>query len=157
MKLDNLDIEILAYLQRHGRATWSELASHLGLSGPAIADRVRRLEENKVIIGYQAQIQPTALGYDLTAFIAVTLERPEHRSPFLACIQRCPEVQECHHMTGDDDYLMKVRCRNTRDLEWFISDVLKQLPGIVRTRTSIALSTVKEESRWVGPAEPEAD
>lgn len=149
MELDRLDLKVLAHLELRGRSTWSDLAGQLGLSGPATADRVRRLEEAGVITGYRAVIQPAALGYDLTAFIAVTLERPEHRQPFLDCIQNRPEVQECHHMTGDDDYLMKVICRNTGDLEHLLSEVLKQLPGVVRTRTSIALSTIKTGGRIV--------
>lgn len=142
--MDDLDFKILTYLSRQGRMTWSELASQLGLSPPAAADRVHRLEANGIIQGYAAQIAPDRLGYNLTAFIAVTLERPEHRSSFLECVQAIANIQECHHITGDDDYLMKVRCRNTAELEHLISDVLKQLPGIVRTRTLIALSSPKE-------------
>jgi len=61
-------------------------------------------------------------------------------------VQTLPEVQECHHVTGDDDYLLKVRCRHTQDLERLISEQLKSLPGILRTRTTIALSTTKETS-----------
>ena len=81
---------------------------------------------------------------DITAFIAVTLERPEHRDPFLQRILELPEVQECHHIAGDDDYLLKVRCRSTRNLEQIISEKIKSLQGIVRTRTTIVLSTAKE-------------
>jgi Lrp/AsnC family transcriptional regulator, leucine-responsive regulatory protein len=127
-----------------GRITWSELAGILELSAPAAAERVRRLEERKIIKGYTALIDPEAAGCELTAFIAVTLERPEHRPAFLQRVQELAEIQECHHVTGEDDYLLKVRCRNTKGLEQLISENLKGLPGILRTRTTIVLSTTKE-------------
>lgn len=127
-----------------GRITWSELAGILELSAPATAERVRRLEERKVIKGYTALINPEAVSCELTAFIAVTLERPKYRAAFLQRVQKLAEVQECHHVTGDDDYLLKVRCHNTRSLEQLISEDLKELPGILRTRTTIVLSTTKE-------------
>lgn len=127
-----------------GRITWSELAGILELSAPATAERVRRLEERKIIKGYTALIDPEAVGCELTAFIAVTLERPEHRAAFLQRVQELAEIQECHHVTGEDDYLLKVRCRNTKDLEQLVSENLKGLPGILRTRTTIVLSTTKE-------------
>ncbi|MBD2104717.1 Lrp/AsnC family transcriptional regulator [Leptolyngbya sp. FACHB-261] len=144
MLLETIDLKAIRQLMTQGRTTWAELAGVLGLSAPAAADRVRRLEERGVIRGYAALIQPEAVGYDLTAFVAVTLERPEHRAAFLQLIQNLPEVQECHHIAGDDDYLLKVRCLNTRDLERLVSDQLKGLSGIVRTRTTIVLSTLKE-------------
>ncbi len=144
MDLDDLDFEILVQLMARGRMTWSELAGVLGLSSPATADRVRRLEDRQVIQGYAAQVNPSAVGCELMAFIAVTLERPQHREAFLTVVRRSPQIQECHHVTGDDDYLLKVRCRSTADLERLISDELKELPGIVRTRTTIVLSTIKE-------------
>ena len=110
------------------RITWSDLANSLGLSAPAAADRVRRLEERGVIQGYAALINPNSLGYMLTAFISVSLDRPEHRAAFLQQVESLAEIQECHHITGEDDYLLKVRCRNTQDLERLISDDLKNLP-----------------------------
>ena len=144
MDLDRVDIKILSALLQQGRMTWSELAGQLGLSAPATADRVKRLEERGMIEGYSARLNAEALGLDLTAFISVTLEQPRHRDGFLAWVQSCAETLECHHITGDDDYLLKVRCRNTKALEALISDHLKAVEGIARTRTLIVLSTVKE-------------
>jgi Lrp/AsnC family leucine-responsive transcriptional regulator len=146
MSLDEIDSKVIACLMQQGRITWAELANLLELSAPAAADRVRRLEERNVIQGYTARINPEALGYELTAFITVNLDRPKHRIAFLQKIQQLPEVQECHHVTGEDDYWLKVRCRNTKDLERLISEELKSLTGVLRTRTTIALSTVKETS-----------
>ena len=144
MSQDTLDLKIIRHLMHHARMTWSDLANSLGLSAPAAADRVRRLEERGVIKGYAALISPNSLGYNLTAFISVTLARPEHRAAFLQQVEALAEIQECHHVTGKDDYLLKVRCRNTQDLERLISDDLKSLPGLLKTRTAIALSTLKE-------------
>jgi Lrp/AsnC family leucine-responsive transcriptional regulator len=142
--LDTIDFKIIQHLMSRGRVTWSELAATLELSAPATADRVRRLEERGVVQGYSALVDPEAVGCGLTAFISVTLERPEHRDPFLKRILELPQIQECHHVAGDDDYLLKVRCRSPRDLEQIITERIKSLQGIVRTRTTIVLSTAKE-------------
>ncbi|ASC73473.1 Leucine-responsive regulatory protein [Halomicronema hongdechloris C2206] len=144
ISLDTLDVKILNYLLQQGRITWAELAAQIGISAPAAADRVRKLEDRGVIQGYTACLDAERVGHSLTAFIAVTLERPEHRATFLERVHASAAIQECHHVTGDDDYLLKVRCRHTRHLEHLISDSLKSLPGILRTRTTIVLSTVKE-------------
>ena len=145
--LDSLDYKAIQVLMTNGRATWSELAGHLGLSAPAAAERVRRLEEQGIIKGYMASIDAESVGCGLAAFIAVTLERPEHRDPFVEKVMLMPEIQECHHTTGDDDYLLKVRCRGTKDLERVISSGLKSLPGVIKTRTTIILDTCKETSQ----------
>lgn len=142
--IDSNDSKAIARLMANARATWAELGALLGLSAPAAADRVRRLEERGVIRGYAALVDPDAIGCGLAAMVAITLERPEHRGPFLAKVAATPEILECHHTAGDEDYLLKIRCTGTRSLEKLISDELKALPGIVRTRTTVILSTVKE-------------
>lgn len=138
------DFKIIAALMANARATWAELGTLLGLSAPAAADRVRKLEDRGIIKGYAALVDPDAVGCGFAALIAVTLERPEHRGPFLAKIAGLPEVLECHHTAGDDDYILKIRCGGPRQLEQLISGELKALPGLVRTRTTVILSTVKE-------------
>jgi Lrp/AsnC family leucine-responsive transcriptional regulator len=144
--LDETDFKIISRMMHQGRITWSELGSTLGLSAPAAADRVRRLEEKGVIKGYAALVDPEAAGCGLTAFIAVTLDRPEHRPFFLKLVQETAEIQECHHITGEEDYLLKVRCSGIKGLEQLVSDRLKGIPGLARTRTTIALSTIKESA-----------
>ena len=131
-------------LQSSGRESWAKLGETLGMTGPAAAERVRKLEESGVITGYAALVDPESVGAGLTAFVAVTLERPEHRKAFLKRVGKLAEVQECHHVAGDDDYLLKVRCRGTRDLDRVISEELKSVPGVGRTRSTIVLSTAKE-------------
>ncbi|MEA5464857.1 Lrp/AsnC family transcriptional regulator [Leptothoe sp. PORK10 BA2] len=142
--LDDLDTRILGALMADGRVTWSELASRCGVSSPAIAERVRRLEKRGIVQGYGVVVDPVQLGYDITAFVAVGLEHPQYRQEFLAYVQSTSAVQECHHVAGDGDYLLKVRCGKMADLERILSEEIKGLPGILRTKTSIALSTVKE-------------
>lgn len=147
MELEKTDLRILDLLQKDGRMSWSALAAELDLSPPAAADRVRRLEERGVVKGYAAIVNPPAVGAALLAFVAVTLDRPANRAGFLKKILKLDEVQEAHHIAGDFDYLLKVRTRDTAHLEEFLSNVLKELPGVARTRTTIALGTAKETSR----------
>lgn len=142
--LDTIDLKVIKKLMAEARTTWAELGLELGLSAPAAADRVHRLEKQGAIKGYHAVVDPEAIGYGLAAFVAVSLERPEHRSGFLAKVLRSPLIQECHHVAGDDDYLLKVRCSGPRQLEWLISEELKAVPGVGRTRTTVVLSTAKE-------------
>jgi len=143
--LESLDSKAARLLMQSGRATWADLGQHLGLSAPAAADRVHRLEQRGVIRGYAALVDPESAGYPLTAFVAVTLERPDRRAAFLKRIASLPEVAECHHVAGDDDYLLKVRCRGTRDLDRLLVESLKSVPG-VRTRTTVVLATAKESA-----------
>ena len=145
--LDSIDSKIIDHLAEFGRATWAELGSLLNLSAPAAADRVRRLEERGVIKGYAAIIDSEAAGYGLTAFINVTLLAPDYRQAFLDWMEKSNQVTECHHIAGEADYLLKIRCTNIRDLERIISKELKNLPGITATKTTIALSTCKESWR----------
>ena len=141
--MDAIDNAILRRLMERARTTWAELGSLLGLSAPAVADRVRKLEEAGVIRGYAALVDPEAAGCGLGAFVSVTLERADDRAAFLDLVRAQPEVLECHHIAGAEDYVLKICCADTRELERLISDRLKSVQG-VRTRTGVILSTVKE-------------
>src|SRR5579872_1713716 len=142
--MDATDIKAVGRLQLAGRESWATLGVALGMTGPAAAERVRRLEADGVIRGYAALIDPQAVGASLTAFVAVTLERPGNRTAFLRRVARLAEVQECHHMAGDYDYLLKVRCTGTADLDRVLTDQLKSVQGVVSTRTTVVLRTLKE-------------
>jgi Lrp/AsnC family leucine-responsive transcriptional regulator len=136
--------ELLKALMTDGRITWAALAHRVGLTPPAVAERVRRLEEAGTVRGYAALVDPVAAGCPLTAFVSVALDRPEHRVAFLERVTSLDEVQECHHVAGDYDYLLKIRCGGVQDLDRVISDEVKEVPGVVRTYTSVVLRTVKE-------------
>ena len=142
--MDAIDYKAIAILQASGRETWAKLGEAIGMTAPAAAERVRKLEEGGVIRGYAALVAAESVGAALTAFVAITLDRPEHRKAFLKRVGKLAEVQECHHVAGDDDYLLKVRCRGARDLDRVISEELKSVPGVGRTRTTIVLNTAKE-------------
>ena len=144
--MDEIDLSIISELMPQGRLTWAELAQRVGLSAPGLMDRIRRLEERKVIKGYRTIVDPEAIGLMITAFVAVSLEKPTHRSAFLKRIKQLPEVQECHHVAGEDDYLIKLRCLSTRHLDQTVSVGLRSLAGVVRTRITIVLGTEKETS-----------
>ncbi|AZB41586.1 Lrp/AsnC family transcriptional regulator [Bacillus sp. FJAT-42376] len=142
--MDSYDIKIIKLLMDNSRIKWADLAAQIGLSAPSAAERVSRLQEQGVIKKFGAVIDPDSAGCELTAFVAVSLARPEHRTPFLELMNQLTEVQECHHIAGEDDYLLKIRCRNTKDLDRVISHEIKSLQGIVRTRTTIVMDTAKE-------------
>jgi Lrp/AsnC family transcriptional regulator, leucine-responsive regulatory protein len=145
--MDSLDRKALAFLMKNGRASWADLGQHLGLSAPSAADRVRKLEQSGVIRGYAPILGAESLGYPLVAFVSVTLGGHRNRSAFLRAIDKLEEVSECHHVAGDDDYLLKVRCRGTRDLDRLLARELKDRIGVAKTRTTIVLSTAKETVR----------
>ena len=141
--MDAIDSKVVKRLMEKGRSTWAELGTLLALSAPAAADRVHKLEDAGVIKGYAALIDPDAIGCGLAALISVIVEQQEQRINFLKKIYGLSEVLECHHVAGDVDYILKVRCTGTRDLERLISQEIKSFPGI-KTRTMVILSTLKE-------------
>ncbi|MBK7893727.1 MAG: Lrp/AsnC family transcriptional regulator [Candidatus Promineifilaceae bacterium] len=143
--LDAVDLEILRALQAEGRLTNAELARRVNLSPPAIHARVRRLEEQGVIRGYVALVDPASLGYDMLCFINIRLQTHqfEFAKQFREDIQAKPEVLECHHLTGEFDYLLKVVIKNRQDLERFVVQELTPLHGVSRIYTSLVLSEIK--------------
>ena len=142
--MDALDRKALPVLALNGRITWSDLGQVLGLSAPATAERVRKLEEQGIIKGYTAILDAVSLGYSLTAFVSVTLSDQRKRTAFHTGVLKLEQIVECHHVAGDDDFLLKVRCRGTRDLNRLLVEELKGKMGVARTRTTVVLDTVKE-------------
>ncbi|WP_116135492.1 Lrp/AsnC family transcriptional regulator [Trinickia diaoshuihuensis] len=134
--MDDLDWKLLALLQCNGRMTYTELARQVGLSVPAVTERVRRLEDAGVIEGYAAHINASAAGYVVTALIAITVQQPA-KAKFLRLLETIPEVLECHHVTGADSYIMRLVAASMADLERLIGRI--NLYG--ETRTSIVMST----------------
>jgi Lrp/AsnC family leucine-responsive transcriptional regulator len=145
--LDPIDLQIVDLLQRDGRATQAGIAKAVGLSQPAVAERIRKLEERGVITGYAARVDAAALGCDITAFIGVGIEHPKYFDGFSRKVLNLDEVLECHRVAGHDSYLLKVKTRNTRTLDRLVVELLRTIPGVTRTHTTIALASIKEETR----------
>ena len=144
--MDGIDRKIMAAVQTEGRASYAEIGATVGLSVSAVNERLKKLQASGAITGWTARINPAAVDLGILAFVQVLLDRPEHDAPFRQGLMTCAAVQECHHVTGEWSYLLKVRVRDTAALERFLSGKLKMLPGILRSHTVIALSSVKETS-----------
>lgn len=140
--LDEIDWRILASLQRDSRIAYAALGRVVGLSGPSVYARIRRLERARVIRGYGAQIDPVALDQGLVAFIRVnTQANVANDGPFERFVARGPRIIECHDVDGKDSYIVKVRTSSPETLRGLIA-AIRSLPGITRTITSIVLLTI---------------
>jgi Lrp/AsnC family leucine-responsive transcriptional regulator len=144
--LDDIDIAILDVLQDQGRTRRNALAELTGLSVPAISDRLKKLEESGVIRGYRALLDPKKLGWDVNAYINVTVDSSRHYAAFLKHANTVDEILECHAVTGDGTHLLKVRTANTEALEKLLSTI-QSWSGVQRTATQVILSSPKETAR----------
>lgn len=154
MPLDQIDYKLLDLLQRNARMTQLEMAAAVGLSQPAVAERMRKLEQDHLITGYSARVDARRLGKDITAFVGVRIEHPKYNDRFAKEILALPDVLECHRITGPDSYLLKVVTEDTQSLDRLISDLLRHIPGVTRTLTTVVTSSIKEGSH-ITPAPPE--
>ena len=143
-RLDEIDRKLLNLLQNDDRLALAELARAIGAPASTLNDRIKRLVSHGFITGFHARLAPVALGLDLLAFVFVGWSDPKVEPAFLKKIKASPAVLECHHVTGAWNYLMKVRVGTTRDLESFLSDIVKAVAGVERTETVIVLSSAKE-------------
>jgi Lrp/AsnC family leucine-responsive transcriptional regulator len=116
------------------------------MSQPAVAERLKKLEQEGVIVGYAARVDPRRLGKDITAFIGVGIEHPKYNQGFAKKILGMADVLECHHVTGQDSYLLKVKTESTEALDRLISEQIRTIAGVTRTHTTIVMSSVKELS-----------
>ena len=135
-ELDHIDASILSELQQNARIAFAELGRRVKLSTPAVIERVRRLEEQGVILGYRAQIDPTRVGLDVHAFVKVTVAG-DRLAAFTAKIKKVPEVLECHRVTGAESFLVQVAVRDTAHLEAVIDSMMPY----VATNTSMVLAS----------------
>lgn len=140
--MDSNDIKILKLLQNNSRITASEIGEEIKLSIPAVSERLKKLETSGIIQQYTTIINPRLLKKDLTAFMFISLERPNYTEKFVDFVKGEPEILECHYLAGDFDYLLKILTENTYTLESLLNKI-KNVPGIRKTKTIITLSTVK--------------
>lgn len=149
--MDEHDRKILEVLMEHGRTTWADLAATVGLSPPSTAERVRKLEDRGVIRGYRTHVDPDSLGFPLLAFVSVSSADPDGHEALLSWAAETAEVQECHIVAGDYDYLLKVRCRGTRHLERLLRKGVRSLPGVAKTHSTVVLATHEESASFPVP------
>lgn len=141
--MDDIDVKILELLQKNGRTRRNDLAERVGLSLPAVSERLRKLEEGGIIKGYFAKLDHKRLGKDVTAFVVVTVDSSKHYNSFVEHVNNLDDILECHAITGEGTHLLKVRTENTASLEKLLAKIQAWV-GVVKTTSSIVLSSPKE-------------
>ena len=144
--IDRFDVQILRALSGDGRMSLQDLSERIGLSTTPTARRVRRLEKVGIITGYAALIDETALGFDVSVFVSVQLERQvdDALARFEAAVREFPEVVDCWLMTGDRDYLLRIATTGLKEFEEFLVGRLTRVPGVASIQSSIPLRRVKQ-------------
>jgi Lrp/AsnC family transcriptional regulator, leucine-responsive regulatory protein len=134
------DARILEVLQRDGRRPYAELGAEVGMTGPSAHERVKKLEARGVIRGYAAIVDPPSVGVAVLAFTWVTQAPGTAPTDLTADFAAIPEIEECHHITGEADYLIKVRARDTRDLERVLR-LVQATNHVFTTETDVVFSS----------------
>ena len=155
--MDAIDRGILEILQADARTPNAEIARRIGMAPSATLERIRKLEERGVIGGYTTVLRPDTLGLGLLAFVFVRADDGAAAESTEEALARIPEVQEVHHVAGEDCFLVKVRTESTTALGHLLRDTISRIPTIRATRTTIVLQTVKETSAIPLPAEAPAN
>lgn len=145
-KLDRIDLNILRILQQEGRISYVELADKVGLSTTPCMERVKRLEQDGIIEGYQAVVNPAAVGLNLLVFVEISLhyQSPTAFDDFKKAVSELPNVMECHLVSGQSDYLLKTRISEMSEYRRLLGDLLINLPGIKESKSYIVMEAVKE-------------
>ena len=142
MKLDYIDKMILKELQKSGRESASHIAEKIKVAVPTITERIRKLQDNKTILGFQAVLNPSSLGLDVAAIITIISGSSKYYKEVTTAAEECPEVIQCFSTTGNGSHTLLITTENSNTLE----DLLRKIqswPGVVRTETQIILSTYK--------------
>lgn len=142
-KIGTTDLRIIEVLQRDGRRPYADIGADVGISGPSAHERVKKLEARGVITGYSATVDPAAAGFPILAFCWLTQAPGTTATDITPDFAAIPEIEECHHIAGEADYVLKLRSRSTSDLE----RVLRRIQGVrhvFTTETDVVLSTVFE-------------
>jgi Lrp/AsnC family leucine-responsive transcriptional regulator len=143
-RIDSVDLQILNLVQSDARLANAEVARNLGMAPSAIHQRLKRLEERGILLGYSARIDPRAIDRGLLSFIHVSTDEQLGCFDAATAIAQLPGVLEVHDIAGDDCYLLKVRSADTADLHRFLREQLGAVPGVRSTRTTIVLKTISE-------------
>lgn len=152
--IDEVDLKILNILQRDARASNVEIARAVGLAPSATLERIRKLEQRGLIRGYEARLDSAALGRGQVAFVFVRTNERAGAIGTARRLARIPEVQEVHHIAGEDCFLVKVRAASTQELGALLRSRFGTIPRIISTRTTIVLDTLKEVASFPLPQAP---
>jgi Lrp/AsnC family leucine-responsive transcriptional regulator len=155
--IDEMDVRIVEILQQNARTPNAEIARQVGMAPSAILERIRKLEERGVIQGYTARINPEAYGVGLTAYVFVRADERAGAPTTADRMAEIPEVQEVHHVAGEDCFLAKVRVKNPRALGELLQKKFGAIETIRSTRSTIVLDTVKETAVLPRPATGDED
>jgi len=143
IKLDEIDLKILSTLQNNKRTKRNKLAEEVKLSIPSVSERLRKLEESGVILGYHSVLDARSVGLEVTAFIFLTTESSKFYAKIIERATEHEEILECHAITGDGSHILKIRTESTETLENLLSKI-QAWSGVVNTRTDVVLSSPKE-------------
>lgn len=150
--LDNTDLQILEKMQDNARISNADLARELNMAPSAVLERVKKLEQKNVITRYSARINPAAVQQKLVAFMFIrSSEGFSCSSQTAKNLAQIPEIQEVHHIAGEDCFLVKIRTTDAASLMELMRNSLQKIPNIASTKTTIVLETVKEENQLVIP------
>ncbi|WP_207537765.1 Lrp/AsnC family transcriptional regulator [Sabulicella rubraurantiaca] len=155
--MDEIDRKILLAVQADGAAGLAEIAKIAGLSVSATAERQKRLEERKLIRGWHAELDPALVGVPLLAFLRLDMRPGKEDSAFRRLVRKQEAVLECHQLTGEWSYLLKLRVPDIGALDELITEEIRPLPGLERLSVEIALASVKETGLLPIPPVPEED
>ncbi|HSS78485.1 MAG TPA: Lrp/AsnC family transcriptional regulator [Thermoanaerobaculia bacterium] len=144
--IDDTDLKILTILQQNARTSNAEIARQVEMAPSAVLERIRRLESRGVIQGYETRINPEAMGLGLVAFIFVASSDMSEEMKTAEQLGHIPEVQEVHHIAGEDCFVLKVRVPNAKSLGRLLRERIGAIPTVRSTRTTVVLETVRESS-----------
>ncbi|MGS2744076.1 Lrp/AsnC ligand binding domain-containing protein [Halomonas sp. LS-001] len=144
--LDRIDLKILRSLQDNARISYVDIAAEVGLSTTPCLERVKRLERSGIIRGYQALLDPQALKANLLVFVEISLETqsPAVFDEFRRSVEKLPQIQECHLVSGQFDYILKCRIPEMSAYRQLLGDVVLTLPGVKESKSYVVMEEVKE-------------
>jgi Lrp/AsnC family leucine-responsive transcriptional regulator len=145
--IDEIDLQILNILQQNARISNAEIARQVGMAPSAVLERIRKLETRGVIQGYEVRINPEAVGLNLLAYVFVRSDERPGELKTVDVLRQIPEVQEVHHIAGEDCYLAKVRVRDAKSLAKLLRDRIGTSGSVRSTRSTIVLETLHESSQ----------
>lgn len=149
LNLDQIDLSILQLMQDNARISNADIARELEMAPSAVLERVKKLEQKEVILQYTTRLNPLALHQSLLAFVFIKAADGLGCSDTANLLANIPEVQEVHHVAGEDCYLVKIRTSDSASLMYLMRNSLSRIPNILSTRTTIVLETVKEQQQLV--------